>query len=185
MTLVFIILFVLLSIALLSLAILGMSLSLLSVPYVPVSSESLEAIIKALNLNTDSTLYDLGSGDGKVLFACFNDQPRARFIGIEYHFFPHLLALRKRNKLSVDKQTMHFIHGSFFDQNISNATHIFTYLIVSMMDKVLPKLEKELKPGTRLVSIDFPFTQRKAIEIIDIPDAEKRSRCKKIYIYEF
>jgi hypothetical protein len=192
MMLIILFLFTIISLALFALAMLGISLSLLDVPFVSVSSEALDTIIKALDLNSQSILYDLGSGDGKVLFACFNFytmKAKPRYVGIEYHFFPHILATMKLRRLEragiSGTENIQLINSSFFKQDLSNATHVFVYLFPSMLDKLLPKLEKELKRGTRLISCDFTFSKKQPIEIIDIPGAEIRKRCKKLYVYKF
>jgi precorrin-6B methylase 2 len=195
MIILLVIIIIVVCLALIALAFLGMSLSLLSVPFVPVSNEALDSIIQALKLNEKSILYDLGSGNGKVLFACFKSEPKADYVGIEYHFFPHLIAKRNMKKLTrwfeslnmveVPKQHIQLIHGSFFNKDVSQATHVFVYSFSSMLDKLLPKLEKELKKGTRLVSCDFTFSKKQPIEVVEIPGANKRKRCKKLFVYEF
>jgi len=61
---------------------------------------------------------------------------------------------------------------------------IFTYLNPNIMDDLLTKFDKELKPGTRLVSLSFKFTGKQPINEIDL----KRSKYKlgrKIYVYQF
>jgi hypothetical protein len=197
MALIIIFLFILISIVLIAFSVFAMSLSILSVPFVPIRDEAIEPIIKALKLNSQSLLYDLGSGDGKVIFAAYKAQPQAQYVGIEYHFFPHWLAKRKLSKIisqtkintvidNLENSTnIELIHNSFFNEDISQATHVFVYLFSSMLDKLLPKLENDLRKGTRLVSCDFTFSKKEPIEVIDIPGGENRKRCKKLYIYEF
>jgi hypothetical protein len=193
---VLILLFCFLAIGLFALSILAKSLSVRTVPFVPVPNLTLEAIVKALNLKSTSVLYDLGSGDGKVLFACAEMQTfsevgpcHTRYIGIEYHFLPHILAKMKLKRFTntyPDRAAqMTLIHGSMFNYSVHAATHIFTYLLPSMMDQLLPKLEKELQKGTRLVSCDFQFSEKKPIEIIDLLYRTKRDRGKKLFVYEF
>ncbi|MBX4197707.1 class I SAM-dependent methyltransferase [Candidatus Parcubacteria bacterium] len=184
MEIVISILLLLVMLFLIALAFVAMSLGALRVPYVTTSTKALESIVNALNIEPSSIVYDLGSGDGKVLFACLKRYPEAQYVGIEGHFFPHFLARRKLKKIGNDSH-IKFILGNFFKQDLSNATHIFMYLLIPLIDKLLPKLERELKPGTKLVSCDFPFTNKQPKEILDILGTEERGRCKKLYIYEF
>ncbi len=155
------------------------------VPFVGVPSKVLHEIEKALDINDDSVVYDLGCGDGKVLFYLYKKNPKATYIGIENSSFPTILA-KTRNwwhkKFNTSK--IEIIKKDFFEVDLSNATHIFTYLYPSLMDDLLPKLDKELKSGTKLVSASFHFTTKKEIKEIDL----KRGRYQltnKIYVYEF
>ena len=82
-----------------------------------------------------------------------------------------------KSKIEIRRQ-------DFFTANLSEATHLFTYLYPHVMDDLLPKLDKELKPGTRLVSISYKFTTRQPNVTIDL----KRNPYKlarTLYIYEF
>jgi hypothetical protein len=78
---------------------------------------------------------------------------------------------------------MLILRGDFMKQNLSAADRVFTYLYPGLMDELLPKLEKELHPGTRLVSCDFPFSKKKAKEVIDLERPKLTGQ--KLYIYEF
>jgi len=156
------------------------------VPFVSVPSKVLEDIEKALNLKDDSVVYDLGCGDGKVLFYLAKKYSKAKYIGIENSLFPLILAhvrnwwYKKVNKIN----NIEIIRGDFFDTDLSKATHIFTYLFPKVMDDLLPKLYTELKPGACLVSASFQFTGKKEKEVIDLKRG-KYQLAKKIYIYEF
>lgn len=155
------------------------------VPFVPVSSSVLPDIYKALEIKEGSVVYDLGCGEGRVLFYCSRLVPKATYIGIENSPFPLLLARFRgwwHTKMTGTK--IEIINKDFFQQDLSNATHIFTYLYPNVMDDLLPKFDRELKPGTRLVSVSFKFTQKQPTLLIDL----KRSKYKlarHIYVYEF
>ncbi|HAE36950.1 TPA: hypothetical protein DCX66_01550 [Candidatus Nomurabacteria bacterium] len=155
------------------------------VPFIGVPTKTLKDIEKALNLNEDSVVYDLGCGDGRVLFYLYKNNPKAKYIGIENSQFP-LLVFNVRNWFfkRKNKSNISIIGKDFFDVNLSDATHIFTYLYPNVMDDLIPKLDKELKSGTRLISASFRFTGRREIEEIDL----KRNNyqlAKKVYVYEF
>lgn len=155
------------------------------VPFISVPSKTLKDIEKALSLNEDSIVYDLGCGDGRVLFYLFKNNPKAKYIGVENGAFPFLLAsARNWWHKKINKSDITLVKKDFFDYDLSNATHIFTYLYPNVMDDLINKFDKELKKGTRLVSMSFHFTSKREISIIDL----KRNRyqlAKKIYVYEF
>lgn len=155
------------------------------VPFVSVPHEILPDIVKTLDLKEGSTFYDLGSGDGRILFYISEHIPKVNVIGIENNPFPLLFSriqlwwrnIWKNNDISI-------LFKDFFLCDISNATHIFTYLYPNVMDDLLPKFDRELKPGTKVISISFKFTQKQPIAEIDIKRGKYRL-ARKLYVYEF
>jgi SAM-dependent methyltransferase len=155
------------------------------VPFVTSSASILKDIKEALDINNDSVIYDLGCGDGRILFYLSSFNKKAKYIGIENSLFPLLLAwvgnfLNKR-KNGVE---IKIINNNFFDEDLSQATHLLTYLYPNVMDELLPKLKKELKPGTKLFSLSFKFSFKTPIKEIDLK-RKKYKLGRKIYIYQF
>ena len=60
------------------------------------------------------------------------------------------------------------IHGNFFEVDISEADVVFLYLLTSVNERLRPKLEKELKPGARVVSHDFEVLGWKPVKVEDL-----------------
>lgn len=154
-------------------------------PFVNVPLKTLESINKALIINNDSIVYNIGSGDGRVLFYLYKKIPKAKYIGIENGPFP-LFVSRLSNFFHKirNKSNIEILKKDFFDVDLSKATHIFTYLYPDMMDDLLSKFDKELKPGTKLVSMSFHFTTKKEKEIIELKK-NIFGLTRKIYVYEF
>lgn len=156
------------------------------VPFIPVPNSILPYIYKALEINNESVVYDLGCGDARVLFYSANLLPKATYIGVENGPFPVIIARtlswwnKKRNKGAVQ-----ILNKNFFDVDLSNATHIFVYLYPNVMDDLLPKFDKELKSGTRVVSTTFKFTQKAPIAEIDLERNGRLQIARKLYIYQF
>lgn len=155
------------------------------VPFVTVPVKTLSEIEKALNLNENSVVYDLGSGDGRVLFYLYKNNPKVKYIGIENNKFALLLA-RISNwwHKKMNKSDIKIIDDDFFNVDLSSATHIFTYLYPNIMDDLVSKLSNELKPGTKLISMSFHFTSKREKEVIDLKRG-KYQLARKIYVYEF
>lgn len=155
------------------------------VPFVPVPNSILKDIYKVMEVKDNSVVYDLGCGDGRVLFYISHFVPLAKYIGIENSIFPLILARirawwnRKHNSIQIK-----LLNQDFFTKDLSNATHVFTYLYPNVMDDLLPKLDKELKQGSRLISISFKFTVKQPIAEYDLGRA-KYKLARKIYVYEF
>lgn len=152
------------------------------IPFIPVRKKVLREIILALELRDGSVLYDLGCGDGRVLFVAGKLNPDVRCVGIEIAPFPYLWA-KAREFLSKSKNTS-IIRGNMFDKDISSATHVFLYLFPKIMDSLLSKFEKELTPGARVVSCDFQFSNKKPIKILDLKSGSHELN-RKLFIYEF
>lgn len=153
-----------------------------SVPFVPVKKKTLNKIVSALNLDEQSILYDLGCGDGRVLFAAQRAHPQISCVGIEISPFPFLLA--KIKQAFSPKKNVHIFYGDFFNLDISKATHIFLYLFPETLDILLPKLKRELKTGSKVISCDFEFSKIKPEKIIEIKSMNQQKN-KKLYIYSF
>ncbi len=153
------------------------------VPYIRTRNIASESIKNALHLSPESILYDLGCGDGKVLFDCAEYMPKAHYIGIENNWFPYLQA-RIHQFFMPESSHMKFILGSFLKKDISDATHIYIFLSPKVMDLLLPKFERELQKGARIVSCDFKFTHRVPTEIMEI-SGSKSGLYKRLCIYDF
>ncbi|MFA6447704.1 MAG: methyltransferase domain-containing protein [Patescibacteria group bacterium] len=150
-------------------------------PFIPIPKEVVPSIFDALELRPDSVVYDLGCGEGRVLLGCWEKMQQAKYVGIEKSRFAYWLACinGRRQKASVQ-----FKKKNFFRTDLSDATHVFTYLFPGLMDMLLPKLQKDLKPGTKLVSCDFRFKNKEPIQVIDLKRAPKELG-QKLYVYEF
>ncbi len=152
-------------------------------PFVPIPKEILQNIVNALALRPDDMFYDLGCGDGRVLDAALAAQPKIHCFGVEYDPWPAFLA-RWRLRKHIKNNLARIIRGDMFKQDFNQATVIYTYLFPEYMNKLLPKLQRELKPGSRLVSCDFFFANKEPLEIIDL-NRPKNKLGRFIYIYQF
>ncbi len=153
--------------------------------FTPIPYFLLEEIKKNLKIKDNSIVFNLGCGDGRVLFYLSQQNSKAKYIGVEDNTFLLLLARSKNwwNNLK-QKNKIEIINKDFFKQDLSEATHIFTYLYPNIMDDLLPKLDEELKHGTHLISLNFQFTLKRPIAEIELPKKSYQP-IKKIYIYEF
>ena len=122
-------------------------------PYVPTPPEVVAAMLRGVNVGPDDVVYDLGSGDGRIVIAAVRDF-RARGVGIELD--PRLVQEsrdRAYNAGIADRAT--FVWKDIFDVDLSPATVVTIYLFPEVNARLLPKLQRELRPGTRVVSHQF------------------------------
>jgi len=154
-------------------------------PFITSSNAVLKDIGKAMEIKDDSIVYDLGCGDGRILFFLSKINKNAKYIGIDNGAFPFLLSKVGAyfNKKKTNNE-IEIVKADFFKQDLSKATHIFTYLYPSVMDDLLLKFDKELNPGTILVSLSFRFTNKQPLMEIDL-DRSKYKLGRKLFIYKF
>lgn len=122
------------------------------VAFVPTPRIISDAMIDLSDLKAGETIYDLGAGDGRVLERALDRVPQAKAIGLEGAYGVWLLA--KCRHLFIQRKPQ-MIYANFFCRNLNDANVIFAYLGVDMMQKLRPKFEAELRPGTRVVSHAF------------------------------
>ncbi len=159
------------------------SVLFIRVPFVPIPYRVIKPALAALNLHDGDIFYDIGAGEGRLLIASAKQSPKVIHRGIEIQTFPYILSRIFQILFARKSKNLTFIKGDFFDQDVSDATHIFTYLLPSLMNKIYPKLKESLKPGTILVSCDFEFKDKKPVKTIIL--SQKHWRCKRLHVYSF
>jgi tRNA A58 N-methylase Trm61 len=104
-------------------------------------------------LKPGETFFDLGSGDGRAAIMAAKDF-EAQAFGVELRedLVKKAINTVSENGLSSKVKIM---NSDMFNVDISSANVIFLYLTTSANEKIKPKLEAELKPGTRVVSHDY------------------------------
>ena len=112
-------------------------------------------MLKLAGVTRDDVVFDLGSGDGRIVIIAAQTYG-ARGVGIEID--PKLVAISRqiaRDAQVTDRVT--FIEGDLFTADISAATVVTLYLSNSINRELEPKLRTQLRPGTRIVSHQFPI----------------------------
>ena len=148
-------------------------------PYVPTPENVVEQMLEAAKVTKDDVVYDLGSGDGRILIAAA-EKFQAKAVGIEIN--PTLVAETRERvaQLGLDKLiTVQQAH--LLEADLSPATVVTVYLLSSSNEQLKPKFERELHAGARVISHDFQFRGWKPIATIE---AEGESRPHRIYVYE-
>jgi len=123
--------------------------------WVPTDDQVVTAMLKLANVTKRDVVYDLGCGDGKIVIAAAR-QFGARGVGIEIDPEKVKEARAAVQAAGVgDRVTI--IEGNIFDPSIkiSDATVVTLFLLQSLNEKLRPRLQAELKPGTRIVSNAF------------------------------
>jgi len=124
----------------------------LGVPFVVSKDKLMEIIITEEPPADGKTFYDLGSGDGWVLFYLAKKYPKIQFIGYELNPVLYIFA-----RLFRRRPNLKFYRKNFFQVNLKDADYLYLYLYPELMEKLFPKLKNELKPGAVIFSNSFTF----------------------------
>lgn len=121
--------------------------------YVPTPQEVVEAMLKMASVTGNDVVYDLGSGDGRIPITAARVYG-ARAVGIDID--PERIREANANAQSAGvTDKVRFLQQDLFTTDISEASVVTLYLLPSLNLKLIPKLNKELRPGTRIVSHAF------------------------------
>jgi precorrin-6B methylase 2 len=121
--------------------------------FVPTPPEVVDAMLKTANVTKDDIVYDLGCGDGRIPVAAARDFG-ARGVGIDID--PQRIKEANENvKAAGVEERVEIRQDDLFSTDISEATVVTLYLLPTLNVKLMPKLQSELKPGTRIVSHSF------------------------------
>ena len=124
-------------------------------PWIPTPISVVYAALEAAWAGPCDTVYDLGSGDGRAVVIAARDFCVKKAIGVELD--PVLVEVSKaKARMDGVADRVEIIEGDFFEVNLRDATLIYVYLYRSINEALRPKLEEELRPGARVVTIDFP-----------------------------
>jgi ribosomal protein L11 methylase PrmA len=123
--------------------------------YVPTPPDVVDAMLKLAKVGSNDVVFDLGSGDGRIPISAVKDFGAARAVGIDID--PERIAEANANLATsgIAGDRVRFLTQDLFTTDISAATVVTLYLLPQLNLKLLPKFEKELKPGTRIVSHSF------------------------------
>ncbi len=141
-------------------------------PYVPTPSAIADRMLALANVGPNDYLIDLGSGDGRLVIAAVAKFNARGGMGIEIDPSLVKLATDQAEKAGVAGRVT-FVAGDLFVADIEQATVVTLYLLPSMLGDVEAKLRKELKPGTRIVSHDYPLPSWKPVEVVKFDTPEK------------
>ena len=123
------------------------------VVYVPSPNPVVHRMLEIANVSSFDLVYDLGSGDGRIPITAAQ-RFGARAIGIDINPDRILQARRNAREARVEDK-VRFIEGDLFEADIGEATVVTLYLLNSLNARLQPKLLRELRPGTRVVSHAF------------------------------
>ena len=140
--------------------------------WVPTPLEVVKRMLELADIQEGDTIIDLGSGDGRILVTAAKEY-QARAIGIEADPI-RLTWSRCIIRYHGLSDRVKVLWGSFLKKDLGEATVVTVYQTQETNSKLKPKFERELKPGTRVVSHVFTF---------DGWEPRKADRESQVYLY--
>ena len=134
--------------------------------FVPTPQNVVAAMLKLANVQRGDIVYDLGCGDGRLVITAAKEHG-ARAVGIDIN--PERIKESQENARQAGvTDRVSFRNEDLFEADIKEASVVTLYLLQSLNEKLRPKLWKELKPGTRVVSHTFDMGEWKPEKEVDI-----------------
>lgn len=146
----------------------------LDVPYVPTPQKVVEGMLELASVNKGDVVYDLGCGDGRIVITAAKEFG-ATGIGVDLN--PERIEEANENAREAkvqDKVT--FFEGDLFKFDFSKADVLTLYLLPDVNLKLKPKIQSEMKPGSRVVSHAFDMGDW-------LPDKKINVDGKTIYLW--
>lgn len=140
--------------------------------FVPTPHEVVKGMLQLAGVTKNDVVYDLGSGDGRIPIAAVRDFGAQRATGIDID--PQRIKEATANLAQAETampgitKRVRFLNQDLFTTDISEASVVTLYLLPSLNQKLIPKLNKELKPGSRVVSQSFDMGDWKPEKTIEV-----------------
>ena len=154
-------------------------------PYVPTPWVIVDEMLKLAEIRSSDVVYDLGSGDGRLVIMSAK-RFGARGVGVELDSqLVETARIGAKDEGVADR--VKFVQGDLFEADIKEASVVMLYLLPGFVTRLVPKLRADLRPGTRIVSHDYPLVPwRPDKELsMDVPEKEMISGTAwtKLYYY--
>jgi cyclopropane fatty-acyl-phospholipid synthase-like methyltransferase len=145
--------------------------------WVPSPPEVIAAMLQLAAVAPDDVVYDLGSGEGEIVIEAAR-RYGARAVGVELDHERVTNAAQHAAAAGVT-DLVTFIERDLFEVDIGEATVVTLYLFPALMQRLLPKLLRELRPGTRIVAHDFRLPDWPPEKTVEVPV----DRIRRVYLW--
>jgi cyclopropane fatty-acyl-phospholipid synthase-like methyltransferase len=144
------------------------------VMYAPTPDPAVHRLLELAKVGPDDVVYDLGCGDGRIVIAAARDFG-ARGVGIDIDSVWIRKARENARKAGVEDK-VEFREGDMFAVDTSKATVVALYLLEHLNLRLRPKLQREMRPGSRVVSHTFSMGDWK-------PDRHETVAGRQVYLW--
>ncbi len=138
-----------------------------NIAYIPTRQDVVKDLLSLAEVGTNDVVYDLGSGDGRVVIAAVRDFHAKRAVGVEID--AELVEESRANAVAAGVQDrVEFIHGDLFKTDFSAASVVVLYLGHAANLDLRARIFRTLKPGSRVVSNQFGMGEWKRDKRLDM-----------------
>jgi 16S rRNA A1518/A1519 N6-dimethyltransferase RsmA/KsgA/DIM1 with predicted DNA glycosylase/AP lyase activity len=146
-------------------------------PQIPTPQLIVEKMLEAGHVTADDLVYDLGSGDGRIVITAVQKYG-ARAVGVE--IMPDLCRKARERILSLGlSERARILEGSALRIDLTPASLVTMFFMTNSNERLKPALEK-LRTGTRVVSNEFPVRGWRPTEIVHVRAGKMEHT---IYVY--
>jgi len=149
------------------------------VPYVPTPERVVKQMLEIAKVGEGDIVYDLGCGDGRVVVTAAKDFGVKKAVGVEIND-ERIREVQDNIKKNGVEGRVQVVKGNFFEVDISEATVVTMFLLTNVNEMLRPKLEKELKPGTRVISHEFEMRGWTPKQVVRVEDG---NMTHTVYLY--
>jgi predicted RNA methylase len=140
----------------------------------------IEKIFELANLRSDETIYDLGSGDGRIIIHA-GQKYGVKAVGIESNKELFDYSIKKIHELGLEKRVQ-VIYGDIYESDISEADVIIIYLDQKdINERLRVKLEKRMKEGGRVITVNLYIPGWRPVKLSEVVDCKNNYT---IYLYQ-
>jgi len=140
--------------------------------FVPTPDEVVEAMCKIAKVGKEDVVYDLGCGDGRIVITAVKKFGATRGVGVDLN--PERVKDSNANaKKEMVTDKVQFRQGDVLNiKDLGDASVVMLYMGEDVNLRLMPILKKTLKPGSRVVSHDFPMGDWKPDQKIQVTDED-------------
>jgi len=151
-------------------------------PFVPSPVNVVDKMLELAELKTGETVYDLGCGDARIVIAAAKKYG-AKAVGVELDKGRYQDCVRRVKEAGLDGMVK-IVHSDVTQISVREADAVTLYLLESANQRLRPILERDLKPGARVVSHDFPILAWKTTRTEEVKDGGSWFNTHTIYQYK-
>ena len=143
-------------------------------PFVNSSKKVFYWLNEELKGKAEKKFYDLGSGDGSLLYFLAKNHPQLEFFGYEINPFLYYFS-----KFFHRQANLHFYRKNFLKIDFKDADYLYLYLFPHLLEQLSSRFQ-ELKPGSWVISNSFPLKNFQPQKILS-----SGKPLETLYFYQF
>ena len=132
-------------------------------PYVPSPEALVDRMLDIARVGPGDTVYDVGAGDGRIVVAAAQ-RFGARAVGVELDDARFALSSARIRDLGLEPRAR-MVHGDLLGTDFRPASVVTLYQLPAVNEMLRPALERQLRPGARVVTLDFPVPGWEAAQV--------------------